>query len=326
MSSIIGSIRQGLRLRALAAGVLTVALLATVACTGASVGTSAPVAAEVDRAVLTPVEIPAPPGISLPDAQAVFLSRVREQDPGLSAVPDQILIDTGINFCAGERERIQADSEESRNLFSVPNEAEVGDPSTWSVSQKAFDDLWSTPASDDSDGLQSVWTEMQEAEAFFNNFGSTPDEIISGLLANNRAAAERAEEWAKLAAKPGATAQVVKAAEELEALSAYTRNFNFDALSRYRELTESEAGRVVARVQELAGDGVDIFDRDFDKDDFYREAMLAAKEADIAAGNYMPGMTTGRGADESYLSPPFTMNAVDKFIDLSLAHLCPEND
>ncbi len=186
-------------------------------------------------------------------------------------------------------------SDAARNVLAAPDEWEVGDESEWSVSQRAFDDLWSTPASDDSDGLQSVWTEMQEAEAFFNNFGSTPNEIISGLFANNRAAAERAEEWAKLAAKPGATAQVVKTAEELGALSAYTRNFNFNALERYRELAETEEGRIVARVQELAGDSVDIFDRDFDEDDFYREAMRAVRVADQTASADVGDMTTPEG-------------------------------
>lgn len=186
-------------------------------------------------------------------------------------------------------------SNASRNVLAAPDEWEVGDENEWSVSQRAFDDLWSTPASDDSDGLQSVWTEMQEAEAFFNNFGSTPNEIISGLFANNRAAAERAEEWAKLAAKPGATAQVVKTAEELGALSAYTRNFNFNALERYRELAETEEGRIVARVQELAGDSVDIFDRDFDEDDFYREAMRAVRVADQTASADVGDMTTPEG-------------------------------
>lgn len=186
-------------------------------------------------------------------------------------------------------------SDASRNVLAAPDEWEVGDEDEWSVSQRAFDDLWTTPTSYDSDGLQSVWTEMQKAETFFNNFGSTPDEIISGLFANNRAAAERAEEWAVLAAKPGATAQVIETAEELEALSAYTRNFNFGTLARYRELAETEEGRIVARVQELAGDGVDIFDRDFDEDDFYREAMRAVRVADQTASADVGDMTTPEG-------------------------------
>ena len=163
---------------------------------------------------------------------------------------------------------------------------------------------------------------MQRANNLLSRYGSSPDEIISGLLADNEAADKLAREWAERAAQPGATPQVIKAAEDAQTRSARNRDLNFGTLERYRELAESEEGRVVFLVQELVGDNVDIFDRDFDEDDFYREAMLAAKEADIAAGNYMPGMTTGRDADESYLPPPFTMNAVDKFIDLSLTHLC----
>ena len=130
---------------------------------------------------------------------------------------------------------------------------------------------------------------------FLDDYGSTPDEIISGLLADNEAADKLAREWAERAAQPGATPQVKKAAEDAQLRAQRNRDLNFGTLARYRELAETEEGRIVARVQELAGESVDIFDRDFDEDDFYREAMRAVRAADETASADVGDMTTPEG-------------------------------
>jgi len=186
-------------------------------------------------------------------------------------------------------------SDAARNVLAAPDEWEVGDESEWSVSQRAFDDLWTTRAAAGSDDLETTWTQMQRGNNFLSFYGSTTDEIISGLLADNEAADKLAREWAERAAQPGATPQVKKAAEDAQLRAQRNRDLNFGTLARYRELAETEEGRIVARVQELAGDSVDIFDRDFDEDDFYREAMRAVRVADQTASADVGDMTTPEG-------------------------------
>jgi hypothetical protein len=186
-------------------------------------------------------------------------------------------------------------SDASRNVLAAPDEWEVGDEDEWSVSQRAFDDLWTTRAAAGSDDLETTWTQMQRGNNLLSRYGSTTDEIISGLLADNEAADKLAREWAERAAQPGATPQVKKAAEDAQLRAQRNRDLNFGTLERYRELADTEEGRIVARVQELAGDSVDIFDRDFDEDDFYREAMRAVRVADQTASADVGDMTTPEG-------------------------------
>lgn len=186
-------------------------------------------------------------------------------------------------------------SNASRNVLAAPDEWEVGDEDEWSVSQRAFDELWTTRAAAGSDDLETTWTQMQRGNNLLSLYGSTADEIISGLLADNEAADKLAREWAERAAQPGATSQVKKAAEDAQLRAQRNRDLNFGTLARYRELADTEEGRIVARVQELAGDDVDIFDRDFDKDDFYREAMRAVRVADQTASADVGDMATPEG-------------------------------
>lgn len=186
-------------------------------------------------------------------------------------------------------------SNASRNVLAAPDEWEVGNEDEWSVSQRAFDDLWSTPASDDSDGLQSVWTEMKELDQYFDNFGSTPDEIISNVIADVATYRGQAQEWAELASRPGATAQVIEAATRLNEIADNVKEINGTRLARYRQLLETDSGKTLARLQEIIGEDGDIFDQDWDEGDLYRESMRAVRAADETASDDVGDMTTPEG-------------------------------
>ena len=193
-------------------------------------------------------------------------------------------------------------SNASRNVLAAPDEWEVGDESEWSVSQRAFDELWDPPAtegpggSDGPDGrLKSVWTEMKELDQYFDNFGSTPDEIISNVIADVATYRGQAQEWAELASRPGATAQVIEAATRLNEIADNVKEINGTRLARYRELLETDSGKTLARLQEIIGEDGDIFDQDWGEGDLYREAMRAVRAADETASADVGDMTTPEG-------------------------------
>ena len=197
-------------------------------------------------------------------------------------------------------------SDGKRNIFGSEDQRTVGDSDQWSPSQKAFDKEWSALGSDDRPGsgsgsLQRVWEEMQEIDGFLSGFGTTPQEIIQGILVFGDQAAQGAAEAAEMAARPGATDQVVEMARNAKKRSDYLKDIAGNRLRRYRELLKTDEGRLLSEVEGL---GVDLFEDDtgeeLGSEDLYKEAMLAIRAVDDGNLSNLGDLFTSEGQAQAF--------------------------